>query len=333
MSQVVPVQQPSAAVVKPVVTKINGLPQAAKPEAAAAPPKPDAPVVDHAAELAKVKAGLDELQKQSKRHALDRQQLAKEKGAWSTEKGALLKEVEELRKLKPLLEQFDVNPDAFLESKMGKDYYDKLTNRRLSGGAPAAEVVASELQKLDAKWQARFNEEFQKRDAAAKTAQQTAAQQRAEGTRKLLKSDAAEFIKANGKDYGALAALGDEASLASMLAQRIEIEYNKTERKDPATGEVVFGRVLSTKEAAELIEQEVLALVEKVTATEKWKQRGAAKTASTTTGEPPQQRRTLNNSTTGRTPGREPPLNDEERRARAIKAFNDRAARNANPNE
>lgn len=302
---------------KPIpVVKLNGA-KPAVPTVETPAPQPNAELEGIKAEHAKLKAGMDELQKQARRHAMERQKFSQEKGAY-------LKDLEEAKRYKAERERFKLNPEQFLKGELGDDYYDKLTNMRLSGGALPAPVLEAELKALNEKWEARFGEEFQKRDEAAKTSQQQEAQRRLEGTRRQLQAEAGEYVKANFANHGALQALGDEAGLARMLAQRIEAEYGKSERRDESGELLVPGKVLSAKEAADLVEGEILALVEKVTATEAWK----SLSKSSSSGEQVQQRRTLNNSVTGRTPGREPPMSDEERRERAIQAFNRVAARN-----
>lgn len=260
----------------------------------------------------------EEMAKRERRFIAEQRKAAEQKKGWETERGGLLE-------MKKALDQARLNPSVLAQKLWGEKWLDVLTETRLNG-VPPAQLIASEVEQVEA----RFKAQLEERDKAAQAAQKGQEEARVASARQQMKADAQAFVKASTKEHGVLLASMPEDAAAGMLAQRIESEYFRTEKRDSETGEILTpGRLLSMKEAAEQVESEVLALVEKVTASESFKARAAAKAAATKEAAPLaggpklERRNTLSNDLTGLTrPTPTARITEAERRARAIAAFN-----------
>lgn len=296
-------------------TPANGAaPEAPQTPAGAAPPEPVPP-----------KPGPDidalraDLAKKERLQVLERRKFAEQKKAFETER-------QSAAELKKTLEQAKLNPQAFLEKLYGPKYYDVITETRLNG-VPPAQLIASEVEKVREEFRAQLEE----REKAQAEAQKGSQEARIAQARRQLVAESGAYLESAAKEHGVLlAAVQGEGVLPAMLAQRIEQEYSRSEKRDPETGEVlVQGRILSTKDAAEQAEAEVLALVDRVVATEAYRARQqkaqASKEASPVfAGAPKLERRnTLSNDLTGTTRSKPAVITDEERRARAVARFNE----------
>lgn len=227
---------------------------------------------------------------------------------------ALGPKLSRLAELEKLDAQAKMNPEAFLKAKFGDDWYDHVVKTKLNGGVPTADVLASEIAKVEerveAKWKAR-EEELAKTQAAARDQSIAAA-------RRGLQSEAATFWKTAATEFPVLEGLGDAARVASLLAERIEVNYNSTIERDEEGQIVRDGQILTLKQAAEALENQILALSERAVAAPKYAERFKPKV----TPNVEQPSRTLSNALTGSTPGqRPPPANSEEKRARATAAY------------
>jgi hypothetical protein len=294
-------------------------------------PKPNtaAPAESPEAKLAAREAAIEKREKAFGAELNKFKDTNKGLGAKLSEYEQLKKEVPELRKYREESEQRKqlrkLNPIAALEEDFGKDWADKVTSLRVNG-VPPVDLVASVVQQLKSE----FKAELDARDA--KTAEATTAAEHAQidETRAMVAGNASRWYEQNAKDYPVFERLGDAARIGQILGQRIEAEFQRT------------GKLLTDKEAADLLEGDMLGIVEAAVKADKYKSKlqggekpanvsdasgsvsGDGRTGSTT--QPGVTRRTLDNSMTASTSGRAPPRSDAEREQRAMEAFN--AARN-----
>lgn len=280
------------------------------------------PAVDHAAELAKLDGARRAIELKERQHVVERRKFSEERESQKKTWGEKLSRLERYEKED---REAKLNPEAFLKSKYGDNWYDTITAARVNGGVPTADVLASEIARAKEEIRSEFTEkEAQRQKEAAEQGRQAEA-----AARKALEGEMQDFLKSNGKEYPVFKKLGDEGYVARLLAHRIEAEYNRTERRDETSGRVLApGKILTTKEAADLLESDILGLAEEAAAHEKYQPKlreklQPPKPAPPAPGAPTQQRRTLSNDLTGTTPsGRTPSTNDEERREKAIAARN-----------
>lgn len=288
------------------------------PVAAPSPTKPVTPTTpatpSPAEQLAKLQSERDAFEKQRRLHAIDVRKAGEEKKGL----GAKLTELGELQKWKANQERLDktaaLNKSAFLESKFGPKWYDEIVEERVNGGAPPAALVATSIEALREEFQAKLDakdKELEQRTATAKQADEQRVEQEWRG-------DMANFAKSKLDEYPVLKAVGDERVIGSLVADKIKSEFERTQK------------MLSPQEALDSVEAQALAIVDAAAGAEKYKSRLTEKLkpatvpASSLNGlrrtEQPAERRTLSNDLTASTPGRVPPRNDDERRARAIAA-------------
>lgn len=299
--------------------------QAQKPTTPASGAAPAAPAVDpQLAKWEQVKADaetkLAAAEKARRVHEAEARKFANEKKGI----GAKLSEYEQLKKLQS---QAKMNKAAFLKATFGDDWYDQIVAERVSGGAPTADTVALEVEKV----REEFAKKLEEQRADYEKQQRETQRRQIETELRTFNLQAVEFAKASAKDYPIFETLGNDEQVASAIVQRIRAEHDKTIKRDEETGAVlVAGKVLSMKEAAELIESDLIAIAEKAAGAEKYRARLTEKfkpaTVSPVGG--PQlrrtetvERRTLSNDLTATTAGRQPATTDEERRQRAIAAY------------
>lgn len=295
------------------------------------PTAPPAVVVPDTGEMAKLDAARRDIALKERQHVMQVRKFSEEKKAHE----ASLQKVTQIEKLQA---QAKLNPEAFLKSIYGDKWYDVVVESRING-VPPAQLLADEIAKVEEK----FEKKFAERDEARTKADADSQKKAIGSARRQLNLEALDFLKAKTSDYPIFAGLGGEVQVAQLLAQRIEAEYNRTEKRDAATGELLQpGRVLSTKEAADALENELLGFAEKAATSEKYRAKlqeklqppkQVAKVAEKSPQRPEssQQRRTLSNEMTGSTPGRQPPASREERMQRAIAAYNAQKQKAAQP--
>lgn len=297
---------------------------AVKPTVQTPGPAPAAPpVVDHAAELAKLDAAKRAIELKERQHVVERRKFSEQREAEKKTWGEKLSRLDSLEKMH---REAKINPEGFLKSVYGDSWYDTVVAAKLNGGVPTADVLASEI----ARAKEEIRSEFTAKDAEREKASAEAARQAEADARQQLHSEMREFLKASGKDYPAFRAIGSEEHVATLLARRIESEYKRTERRDETSGKLLMpGKILTTKEAADLLESDLLALAEETAAHEKYQPKLREKLqpkqpppGGSSQRPDPQQRRTLSNDLTGSTPGRAPAMTDAERRERALAAIN-----------
>lgn len=248
--------------------------------------------------------------------------------------GAKLSEYEQLKKWKAdqerVEQQAKLNKSAFLKAKFGEDWYEQIMAEKTNGGAPTADTVALEVARVREEMEQRFEAYKAEQEKASKEAQTRHVQ----AELKAFTDSARDFAKANVKDYPIFERLGGEQQVAQAIVSRIRAEHDRTSGRDE-DGNHVPGKVLTFKEAADALESDMIAIAEsahdkyKTRLTEKFK---PATVAPAVNGGPQLRRtevprRTLSNDLGASTPGRQPPKSDDERRQRAIDAYN--AARKA----
>src|ERR1700755_79553 len=224
-------------------------------------------------------------------------------------------------------------PIEFLKTTYGDKWQETLRELLVSGVAPG-EMIQGEVERR----RGDFQKQLEERDAAAKRQAEEAAKAQEMAARREVLRSAAEYYKASEKEYPVFKRLGSPERVAAVIAQRIESEFWATAKKSE-TGE---GRILSPKEAADLIETEILGYVEEAASHEKYKPKFLEKLQPAKPGgtmpqgaqaaptqkpqvvqqqSPEQQpRRTLSNNLTGSTQNQTPAMTDAERRERALSA-------------
>ncbi len=299
-------------------------PVAPKTVAPVTPAAPSAPPASKSPEVAALETKLAD-----ERRIRD-VMLQKQKGVLSAEAkkerdgfGAKLTRLGELEKMHA---QAKLNPEAFLKGVYGEGWYDAVVSAKLNNGVPTADVLASEIAKVEEKFEAKFK--AREEELAKQTAAQSAAQREAElnQARRQLTAEAAQVWKAKADEYPLVAGLGTPEAIAAELARRAEAHYNRTTKKDETGSILVDGEVPSLQKLAESWEGELVALAERAAAHAKYAGKFALKSAAPVSPNVVQQpRRTLSNDLTGRTPARSAPANDSEKRERAIAAFEARS--------
>lgn len=279
-----------------------GAPAEAKPEET----KPDGQVSKAWAALAKKEKGL----------SLQAKKLSDERAAIEAER----KELESFRSQR---QSIKMNPAALLEAELGKDWYDKITEFRLNGNKPTAELVAASL---DEKLEAFKREQEDAKKRQADEQQKQADVERQEAMTKF-RSDAIDFVKSKGDEYE-LTALYESEDLVPAI---IEKHFNDTTERDEQGRFVKPGKVLSFKEAADLVEKHLEEKHAKARAAKKFQAQTQPTDPVAPKREDPQHRRaTLSNDMTASTPAAlPPPRSDEERRERALAAYEKARAQRA----
>jgi hypothetical protein len=236
-----------------------------------------------------------------------------ERRKWEASNKSALETKTKLDALEKREAQARMNPPAFLKSIYGEQWHEVINEAKLNG-VPPGQLIAEEMQKLreemDAKYRAR-DEEALSKQAAAK-------EQAVDEARKSIFAESAEWYRAKADEFPILKKLGDAPAVARTISQRIEAEFHRQ------------GKVLTTGEAAELIEAEVLDWAAEAGKHEKYKAKLQPAIPSATVNPSKQQqvlsqkpaaaRRSVTNDITGSTPAAKPPASDAERRARAIAA-------------
>lgn len=277
-----------------VVQPTPVIPPAATAPAAVAPPvetQAPAPGNDAFAALAS----------KERAHVAERQKLAAEREALAKDRDAHKSELAEFQEWKAAREQRLRAPAPFLEKDFGPDWYDKLTEFKLSGGKVTPELVAASVDERLAAYEKKQADEKAKAEATA--AEQAKADHQAAWDK--FTEDTESFIKAKPDDYELINLYGAHSRVIAV----IEKTYTDT------------GRVLEAKEAADLVEADLLGVAKKS------KKLGAQSPAAVPPPQggtkPPEsaQPRTLTNAAAPATaPAKPRPMTDEERVERAMQA-------------
>lgn len=290
---------PTAAPTKtPAAAPVAATPPAEPPELAAAK-----------ALRAEAEAKLAAAEKRARVNAAEARKFADEKKGI----GAKLSRLNELEKAQA---HAKLNPAAYLKQVFGDDWYDRIVQARVNGDAPTGDTVALELERVREEFKGQLDE----RDKRYAEEQAKAQQASVQAELQRFAQSAADFAAANTKDYPIFETLGDAKAVGDVLVQRIRGEFDRT------------GKILTMKEAGDALEAQLLSIAEKAASAEKYRERLTPKLKPVQTaaviGAPQlrrtevEVRRTLSNDLTASTPGRQPPRNDDERRAAAVSAFN-----------
>lgn len=250
------------------------------PKAGEAAP-PDAQVSKAWAALAKKEKGLAAQSHKLAQEKAELQSVRAELDAYKKSKEAALRD-----------------PHSFQKSVYGDDWYDKMTEWKLSGGKVTPELVSAHVdQKL---------EDFQKRQDAERQKQADAEKQRvAQENEQALanwRDEVIEVVKA-GAEYELI----NSFEAYELVLARIQREYEKTKK------------VMSAKEAADAVEKD---FEERTAKTKKFQKAPVAPQAPDKRNETPQ-RRTLSNDMAGSSAALAvpPAKTDAERRQRALAAM------------
>lgn len=192
------------------------------------------------------------------------------------------------------------DPARFLAKEFGDNWYDKLTEYKLSGGKVTPELLAEVVDE-------KFKSLEQKQEADRKKADEEQAAHVAREEEKFLKSysaDVTAFIKEKADDYELI----NHFEVHDRVMNRIWSEFAKSNNQ----------KLLTPKEAADLVEGDLLAQANKS------KKLGKAPAAPPTADKrnDPLQRRTLSNDMGATSQADKPPARtDAERMQRAIAAM------------
>lgn len=240
----------------------------------------------------------------------------KQQRAHAEEKKTFGEKLSRLSELEKQDAQFKLNKTAYLEAKLGKDWYDQIVAEKINGGAPTADIVASELAKMEEKFEAKLAA----KDAEQRKAQDAAQAQAVTQAERQLAAEGGQFFKSKSADFPLVADLGTPEQVGAELARRLKTHFHATTQRDESGQILMDGEILSLQKIAESWEGSLVALAKKAAAhakyAEQFKPNAAPKSAAQ-----PVERRTLSNDLTGSTPSREPPRSDAERRERALNAW------------
>lgn len=285
------------------------------------------PVEDYRAKAKELEARYE---RQKREHIIERRK-------WESTNKSISTQQAELAQLKKAQESARLNPPEFLKSIYGENWYETVVESRLNGIPPAA-LLQQEIGKLREEYDAKFAQrdteqaENAKRQAAAAS----------ENARKTLRNDAASFYESAKGDYPIFESIGSPQRIGQILSDRIEQVYKQTVEIDEESGEVVRqGKVLSMREAADLIEGEMLQIIDKAKSVDKYKSRFLTDNKPDGTVGGPRlqqdssqqsksqpQRRNLSNELTSSTKVSTPAKSLDDKRERAIAAFEEARKRN-----
>src|SRR5512136_1236115 len=195
-----------------------------------------------------------------------------ERRKWEADRKTTGERLSKLSELEKREQQARLNPPAYLKSIYGENWHEVVNESKING-VPPAQLLQAEM----AKMREEFEAKLKSRDDEGAKRMQAQQQQALEQARANIRTEAADFYEASGKDFPILERLGDKAAIASTIAQRIEKEFHATSQRDEAGNLLRQGKVLTTQEAAELIESEMLAVAEAALKAEKYKSRLAPK--------------------------------------------------------
>jgi hypothetical protein len=204
------------------------------------------------------------------------------------------------------------DPTGYLEKLYGPTWYETITEAKLSGKAPPDLAVRAIEEKLDGRIAAfrKEQDELRRKEAEQRAAAEKAERERVAAEQKALieqfHADTVAFVKAHPDDYE-LTHLYDAFDLVPEVIQ----ETFRTSK-----------RVLSEKEAADLVEKHFEEQLERaVTTTKKIGPRFVKAEPPKVVEESAKPTPTLSNATAAAPAFTGPPKTEEERIARAVAAY------------
>lgn len=258
-----------------------------------------------------------------------------ERRKWDADRKTTGERLSKLSELEKRENQARLNPPEFLKSIYGDNWHEVVNESKING-VPPAQLLQAEMDKMREEFEAKLRA----RDEEGTKSLQAQQQKELDQARSNIRIAAEEFYAASAAEYPILERIGDKTAVAQTLAQRIEKEFRSSIQYDEAGNLIRQGRVLTAKEAAELIEGEMLAVAEAAMKAEKYKSRFAPKPTDLTaekkseslklkqqptsqqqsSGQQP--RKSLSNEITGSTKDEAPTrLTPDERRRRALAAY------------
>jgi uncharacterized membrane-anchored protein YhcB (DUF1043 family) len=305
---------PAAAVVAvPPVDPKAALPKAAEP---ATPPPTKAEPPKEAPGVAFARLAKAERARVEKEQAFKRE-MESERAKLASERAEIQKALDEAKAIREAEAKAKSDPVGYLEKLYGADWYEKFTEMKLAGGKThpdlAVRAVKEEVEGQIAALR-REQEEARKREAEERQKAADAEKTRIEAERaevlQRFRAETAEFVKAHAEDYE-LTNLYEQHDL---VAEVIEAHFAETKR------------VLSQKEAADLVEKHLEEQVEKAAKAKKLASKFAPPPKAE---EPPKPAPTLSNGAAAAPSFLGSPKTEEERLARAMAAMDAKAARTA----
>lgn len=306
----------------PIVPGTPAPPAAAKPTGTPAAPAAPAAAPDLAAQLAAIskerdeyKSKVDAADKKLRVNTIEMKKFSDEKkgiGAKLSEHSAFDAAFKAANLTAADLRNFKVNPEPVLKKVFGDGWYDRIVDMKLSGGAPTADAVAAEIARAKDEAVAEIRGERERE----KTDREKQQREQAEAARVELTSDASAFLEKSWSEYPVFDGY-QKPLVARAIAQYQEQEWHR------------IGKVLSTKEAADALEQAELARAERIAGipkyqpklTEKLKPANTPPVVGSRSAGSPQERRTLSNDLTATTPQAKRAHRTDEERLAAIRAL------------
>jgi hypothetical protein len=219
--------------------------------------------------------------------ARESKKLSQEKTAWSAERArsdadfkareaALAQRAAAVEKLEALKKS---DPDAYFRSVFGENYYDTLTEMRLSGKAPPSLELQAIREEMDGKvkaLQAEREAEKKAADEARGKAEESARARAVEEQKAILEkfeADTLAAVKGAAEKYEFISAFGQE----SKVAEVIKLVCEQTTERDPESGRILKpGKVMSWEEAADAVEAELEKSLGSAVTGKKWSARQQA---------------------------------------------------------
>lgn len=284
----------------------------AKPGVTAETPKPAAPAVEaKPAPADDLKPRFEELTRQERHLALERQKFSKEREQAKADAAKDKAELEEYRQLRADRLR---NPGKYLTKDYGDDWYNKLTKYQLEG-APPADLIASELDERTSQIRKetttevdKLRNELKQRDA-----------DEAVRAKREYEQGAIQFAKSSPDKFPLINEFKEYGTIPGVIAQH----YQESAAKGKP-------ELWSHEEACAEVEKR-LATVESLFEARFKKKHGIkdAPAAPAKRNEPPQ-RRTLSNDMTAPSEDWTPPKDDRERMARVNARLDAMAAARTN---
>lgn len=271
-------------------------PNGTHPNQPQTPTNPTQPNTEANAELARleglkkeIEAKQAALSKRERTFGVEATKHAEERKTW----GEKLKAID---KYERAVKDAQINPEALAKTVWGDNWWDKLTEHRLNGGASSAAAVTSEIEKVREESRA----EIEKLKAELETQSKTRAEAEEKAAISNEVSRLGKHFASNEKDYKALKLwFQTPEQIGNVLFQRAKWEYENN-----------GGKEFSDKELATLVEGELRSRAKAILEEEKPQGTQSAVESTKSAGE----RRTLNNDLTASTPADKPKRRTEAQR-------------------